>query len=240
MSVDCANCFLGVEATVFASLSIHLFKLQQLSGGLKNIAVNGAFELDMNAHAAWSTGVDKTLPVVKSATIINFWVGPIPVRVWFEIPVEMKADLSFTSSASATVGATANWNIGDAYVEWDSKNHWQVVKPSPKFSWAPVINGQAQFNAEGSFSLKPTVTVHLDNLFQSSLVIDPVLSMQAQGSTADKQLCASLGYDIDITVAAELDINISWLNIHDDRTFGPKSLYASGNQSIGHWCVAGK
>ena len=60
--------------------------------------------------------------------------------------------------------------------------------------------------------------------------------MQAQGD-ADKQLCASLGYDVDITIGAELDINVNWLNIHEDKVFGPKTLYSSGAQPIGHWCV---
>jgi hypothetical protein len=141
-------------------------------------------------------------------------------------------------------------------VQWDPKNHWQAVGPHPTFTVRaprpssraaltssaqhhPIISGSAQFQSQGAFTLKPTVVVHIDNLFSSSLVIDPTVNMQATGDAATAQLCATLGYDISMSISAELDINIGWLDIHEDKTFGPKSLYASGPQTIGHWCVHG-
>jgi hypothetical protein len=45
VNVQCSNCYMGIEATLFADIKIGSWRLQQLAGGLKDIAVKGTVEL---------------------------------------------------------------------------------------------------------------------------------------------------------------------------------------------------
>jgi len=118
LSVSCSDCFLGFSADVFLSLTIHFWKLEGVAAGFKNLQLGGGLLFDMAASAAWSTGVDKNVDLVPQTTILDFKIGIVPVRIWFEVPVEIKADATFHASAEATAGAMAQWTleIGRAHV----------------------------------------------------------------------------------------------------------------------------
>lgn len=54
--------------------------------------------------------------------------------------MELKADASFDSPASATFGATARLELGDASISWDPTNHWRFTRPEPKLTWSlPLV-----------------------------------------------------------------------------------------------------
>jgi len=145
--------------------------LTLLSGGLRNIGINAGTVLDLTSQAAWSAAIDKKYDLVQQLVVLKFNIGPIPVRIWFEIPVEIKADARFSENAHAQVGVTGQLNIGDAYLEWTPSSHWVVHKPTPSFTWAPVLSGDANFYGHVDFAIIPTLTMHIDNLFDYSITL---------------------------------------------------------------------
>jgi len=242
LDIQCTNCFLGFHTEVFFQMKITLWKLTLLSGGLRNIGINAGTVLDLTSQAAWSAAIDKKYDLVQQLVVLKFNIGPIPVRIWFEIPVEIKADARFSENAHAQVGVTGQLNIGDAYLEWTPSSHWVVHKPTPSFTWAPVLSGDANFYGHVDFAIIPTLTMHIDNLFDYSITLDPTLHLdikgQAKAVPPAAKLCADLSYDATIVSNAHLTIDIPWLFIHEDKSWGPTTIMDTGVQPIASKCVA--
>lgn len=237
VDITCSNCFLGFITDVFLDLHIELFKLKSLTGGFKNMSLNGGLVFDLNAHDSWSTGVDKTLNFIPPTTAISFWIGPIPFKITFAVPVQVIAQANFQATAQATIGATAEWNIGDNYIMYTAGQGWTHVTPDPEFTWTPQAEGSAEFHADASFALVPSLEMSVDNVYDYQLQLYPILNFQAEGSTKEKQLCANLTYDVEIDSSAQLHINIPWLFIHDTDSYGPRIIYNTGTKPIGGICV---
>ena len=225
LSVTCSSCFLGLNLDVFLDLEISWWHLKRLSGGFKNIKVKGALVETLSASQSWSTGIDKDISVVQPTNILSFNIGPIPIRLWFEIPLEVSADFSFFASETASVGATADWEIGDAYLKWDHSSHWTPVGPSPSLSWTPVLSGSASFNGNGALSFAPTFILHVDNVFDYKLKALPTVNAQVTGDTSSMQICADVDGSLKITGEADLNINIPFVHL-SDKHFGPYTYYS--------------
>eukprot|EP00697_Spironema_sp_BW2_P003454 gnl/Spiro4/14604_TR7865_c0_g1_i1.p1 gnl/Spiro4/14604_TR7865_c0_g1~~gnl/Spiro4/14604_TR7865_c0_g1_i1.p1 ORF type:complete len:441 (-),score=135.66 gnl/Spiro4/14604_TR7865_c0_g1_i1:62-1351(-) len=232
VQIACSDCFLAFNADLFLTMSIRLFHLNQLAGGFRNMAVNGALVFDMQAQNTWSTGVDKQITIAQPTTVVSFNIGPIPIRLWFNINMHVVADSTFNAQAHATVGANAVWSLGDLSVSWDPVNHWQTVTPKPSLSWSPSIAGDASFNSQSTFTAAPTVQLHVDSVFTYQTTITPTLNLDISGSSSPKQICASATGEVGIVAQADLDINIPWVHIVKDKTFGPYTLYDSGVQQL--------
>lgn len=239
-SLTCSNCFVGAKATVFLDVQISWFKLRRVATGLRDIGVNAAFVLDLAAQASWSAGFDKTYKLVDQGIIIQFFIGPIPISIWYEIPIQVLANAKVDIKAPATAGAKANWKIGDAYISWDENAGWKVVKPNPVFTWEPVLHGEANFNAEASLSIIPSFIIHAMRIVQAGVRMEPSLMFAASGDTEKKELCADLSYQVKADSRAEVHINIPFTRIRFDKTFGPYVLFDTGVKPIGHWCVKAK
>ncbi len=237
ITVTCIDCFVGFYTDVFFDMKIRWFKLESLSGGFKNMVLNGALVLDGKGNYAWSVGIDKILPIVKPTTIITFYIGPVPIRIWFEIPVEEKADFSIHTSAELEVGATMKWTLGDNYLSWDDKNHWQHHKSTPNFEWNPVLSVSGNLDAESSVSLSPTIILHVNDIYTFWLTIDPILYGNVIGSIEKKQVCGTLSYDVDLIIKSELHIDIPLIHTKLDKTWGPTIVYDSGEKPIGTKCI---
>ncbi len=236
VDVNCINCFIGFSTNVFFEMGIKSFKLDYIKGGFRNSVVNGALIVDANGKYHWSLSVDKTYPVVKPTTIITFHIGIIPIRIWFEIPIEEKLDLSLDTQADVKLGATMKWNLGSDYMAWNSYSHWQIYHDKPVFSWSPVFESTAFLNSHLEESLNPTFILHVDNLYSFWLMIEPTLIGDVVGSLDKKQICGSLSYDFDVKVKSELDINIPWLHVEYDKTFGPYVIFEESGP-IGKICL---
>ena len=236
ISVSCSNCFVGAKATVFLDIKISWFKLRHVATGLRDISVNGAFVLEAVAQGSASGAIDKTYRMVDGALIIQFWIGPVPITIWYEVPLRMVANAMVTAQARAEIGAKASWKLGDAYVEWDENTGWRVAKPNPTFTWTPVLSGEASFNAEASLSIIPSFIVHAMRLVYAGVSIEPTLTATAQGSTVTKELCADLSYKVAAYLKAGITINIPFIKILE-KNFGPVELFNTGVKPIGHWCV---
>ena len=239
MSLSCSNCFVGAKATVFLEVQISWFKLRKIATGLKDISVNAGLVLDLNAQAAWNAGIDKTYKVVDQAIIIQFWIGPIPITIWYEIPIQLLASASIDAKLDVQAGATANWKIGDAYVSWSESQGWQMAKPNPVFTWQPVLKAEGNFNAQGSLAIIPSFVVHAMRIMQMGVKMTPSLMLEAHGDLQKKEACADLSYRVNGEASAEVHINIPYIRIRLDKVFGPYSLFDTGIKQIAHWCVKG-
>ncbi len=236
VTVSCSNCFVGAKATVFLDFSISWFKLRHVGAGLKDININGAFVLDMAAEGSASGALDKTYRVVDQALIVQFFIGPVPVVIWYEVPLRLVANAMVTARAHASAGAKANWKIGDAFVEWDEKTGWKVAKPQPVFNWEKVLEGEASFSAEASISIIPSIVLHAMKIVSATVRIEPTLMASAYGDTTKKELCADMSYKVlgDFTASIGLNMPIGKLL---EKEFGPYEIFNTGVKPIGHWCI---
>lgn len=236
MDITCSNCFVGAKATVFLDVHISWFKLRRIATGLKDINVNAGFVLNLDAKMNWRAGYDKTYRIVDKAVIIQFWIGPIPISIWYEIPVQVLAEASLDAQLNLVAGATASWKFGDAYIAWDEGQGWHMVKPNPSFTWQPVLKAEGNFNAAASISIVPSFIIHAMRIIQAGVKMTPTLMLQAHGDLAAKEACADLSYRVNSEANAEVHINIPFIRIAYDKVFGPYSLFDTGVKPIGHWC----
>ena len=234
--VTCSNCFVGAKATVFFDLKISWFKLRRVAAGLKDISLNAAFILDLAAEASASAGTDKTFRLVDAGLIVQFWIGPIPVTIWYEIPLRLTANAMMQASATATLGAQAKWRFGDAYVQWTNDNGWQIVRPHPSFTWEPTLKGAASLNAEASLSVIPSFIVHVMSIVETGISVAPKIMATAKGDTEKKELCLDLSYIVTSEYWAGIRINLPIIKLFE-RKFGPYEVINTGVKPIGHWCI---
>jgi hypothetical protein len=237
LTLTCSNCFIGAKATVFIDVQISWFKVRKVATGFRDINVNAALILDLAAQANWAAGYDKTYKLVDGGVIIQFWIGPIPVSITYDIPLQILANAKVDLQAHATAGAKANWKIGDAYISWDEKDGWHIVKPTPVFTWQPVLEGDASFKAEAGLSIIPSFVLNILRVIQASVKLTPSLMFQAEGDVKEKKLCADLQYQVSSEARAEMHINIPFIRIRIDKVFGPYVLFDTGVKPIGHWCA---
>ena len=236
ISLTCSNCFVGAKATVFLDLDISYFKLRRIASGLRDISVNAAFVMDLTAQGSWSAGFDKTYKIVDHRVIIQFWIGPIPVTIWYDIPLQVIANAKIDAQMQATAGAKATWKIGDAFVSWDENNGWKMAKPNPSFTWEPVFKVTGNFNAEAGLSIIPSFVIHCMRMLQAGVKMTPAMMFEAHGDIEKKEVCADLSYKVNSEASAEIHINIPLIKIRYDKVFGPYSLFDTGVKPIGHWC----
>lgn len=238
VSLTCSNCFAGFYMDVFFDLEIEAFSLKRLQGGFRNISVNSALEVAMQATKSWSIGVDKEMPLAggEHNPIISFKIGPVPFVFWFEASQRIKADIQLQSTAQAQAGVTMYYNIGDAYVSWDAENHWQSHKPTPSLEVQHALSGSAEFNGQAALSIAPSVALHVNQLYSYSVILAPSVSMLIRGDTESKQICEFAGYDVSLSTNAQLHLNIPVLDVHKDKQWGPTIIWAQ-NGTLSKACA---
>lgn len=84
----------------------------------------------------------------------------------------------------------------------------------------------------------------------------PTVSYVAHADTTTKKLCVKGTFDAILLLESKyqtltlnnieltalyflfyrLEVNIPWLNVNIDKTYGPKTYYDSGTLDIGDWC----
>ena len=240
ISLTCEDCYLGARAYFYMELKFGFFKLKKIGAGFKRINAKAGLEFGFSASGSWSMNMDKTWEIVKHATLVDLMIGPVPINVWFSIPIQVVANSDFLAEAEARIGAKGEWDIGDAYIEWTEEAGWASVQPTPKFTWTPTVEGEASFHASADVALIPSIVVHAEYLLTTTYLVDPTLYIQAHGDLNNKQLCADMQYEVKSQVEADFGINIPFTRIHFDKQFGPKTLFDTGKQEIGHWCVGDK
>lgn len=197
---------------------------------------NGSLVLGAVAEEKWNTGVDKTVNLVPTTNLINFKVGPVPFLIYFDLPVELAATATFDTNADLKIGAQLDMDFGDAYVYWTPATHWQHTKPEPKLTFTPTVSTAAALTATAYASVTPTLTAHFDKILSYQIVAKPEFNFQLDGSEASKQVCAKSTAQVAISSSTNLDINIPWANIHQDKTWND-DIYDSGVLTLENKCV---
>lgn len=238
IDITCSNCFVGTKATAFFDFKISWFKLRHIGAGFKAISVNAAFVLDMVAKAAASGGLDRKY-LAAGGIVLQFYIGAIPIVVIYQIPIRILADAMIEIVASAKIGATATWQLGDAFVEWDEHTGWKKGKIAPKFKWDHVLDGDVTFKAGASVSIIPSVELSLLQIITAGVTVTPSVRASAEGSIKTKELCADLFYRVAGELYATISMNIPFIKSANWK-FGPASLFDTGEQKIGHWCIKKK
>lgn len=238
ITLTCDNCFAALAMDVVFDIKIHDFQLQSLQGGFKNISVNSALDIDMQATKSWSAGVDKdmTLAGGVSNPVVSFKIGPVPFIFWFEAKQHIKGDAQLQATAEAKAGVTMQYAIGDSYISWDPENKWQHHKPSPTLLFNHAISGSAQFQGTAGLSVIPSVALHVNQLYSYTLTLDPSVNMQIQGDTANKKICETVDYGVNLATESELHLNIGWAHVHQDRQWGPSVIWQN-NGTLSNACV---
>ena len=235
-TLSCDECFVDFHVDVFIDVSIRGFEVQNLSAGFRNMYANGSLVLGAIAKANWNTGIDKTINLILNTNLINFKVGPVPFLIYFEMPVEVTTDATFNTEADVKMGAALNLQLGDAYVSWNPTDHRTHTKPTPVMTFLPTLTTAATLSATASASIVPTLTAHFDKILSYQITAKPEINMDIEGSEATKQVCAKSTYQVSVNSVTDLNINIPWANIHDDKTF-PADVYESGVKPIEDKCV---
>lgn len=177
------------------------------------------------------------MKIVDQKVIVAFSIGPIPITIWYEVPLHLLAKTMIEAKAHATAGAIANWHIGDAYVAWERGHGWKIGKPNPHFSFNKVLSGEASFKGDALIKLAPSFIMHINRIIEAGITIDPSLMAEVAGDTEKKELCLDLSYEVLSEVYAALHINIPFVHLRIQKTFGPYKVIDTGVKKIGHWCA---
>ena len=237
LTVDCTDCFFALKTDVFFELHVSYYWVKTLSGGFKNMTLDAAMVLDVISQMQWNSGTNITEDIVPPTTIVDFSIGPVPVRLWFEIPMRRLAEVQVNVSASVSAGALAQWNIGDYYVSYTQGKGWTHVAPRPTLVWQPFVSkAQVAFTASAVLGLIPTFAFHVDSVFWTTLTLDPEVTLEANGSLVYREACASAKAVVTATAYAELDFNIPFIYLHLGAWWGPEQVYNSGVKHIGSVC----
>lgn len=237
IGLTCSDCFADFTMDVFIELRIRGWEVANVSAGFRRVAINTSTVMDAKASANWGAAADKVLPVLQNQYLVDFKVGVVPFMIFFDLPVELKADLSFSSAAEVTAGAHVNLDIGDAYVSWDPSRHWTHTLPQVTLATTPIFTSTGSVDAQGTLSAVPMLTAHFDKVLSYQLTANPELDLSITGSEQSKQVCLDSTYSVALTSVTKLDINIPWANIAKDWIW-TKDIYSSGAQQLTHKCVA--
>lgn len=237
MDITCKNCFVGAKATIVLELSIGWFKVKKLAAGLKKINVNAGLVLGFNAHYEWSTGYTREFHILKEKYIVNFYIGPIPIVISYEIPVTINAEASINAQLNIEAGATANWNIGDAYVSWTPEEHWKLVRSKPTYTWNPVLSVSGGFKAAAGLSITPSFILHFLRIVDMYVRATPQLNLEAEGDIQKKEACVDVTAQAIAEAGARVHINIPIINIRYEKSFGPVTLFKTGPKRLAHKCI---
>jgi hypothetical protein len=237
MDISCKNCFVGTKATLVLELSIGWFKVKKLIAGLQKININAALILGLDAHYEWSSGYIKEFNLLKEKYIVNFYIGPIPIVISYEIPVTIQAEAAINTQLSIEAGATANWNIGDAYVSWTPEEHWKLVRSNPTYSWNPVLSVSGGFKATAGLSITPAFILHFLRIIDMYVNATPRLDLVAEGDIEKKEACVDVTAEAKAEAGARVHINIPIVNIKYEKSFGPVTLFKTGPKRLIHKCI---
>ena len=220
-------------------VSIHDWSVQKLGGGFRNASLNASMVVDAQAQAQWNLGLDKTLPIVGNTYLVNFKIGVVPFMLWFDVPLHVTGSLEFDTAAELTVGTRASIALGDAYVLWDPTNHWTHAKPNPVMELAPHLttNVSASLSATAQFGLTPSFHMQFDRVFQYTLTAAGSIEADVEGTLAEKEVCLTTDYDLEVTAETECQININLIDFHKDWVWGPTTLYSKSGVVVPKKCV---
>ena len=221
LELDCDNCFVGFSGDAFAEIEIDWFRIKNVAGGFKNLDLQGGLGVNLQATAAPSYAFDKTYPVISKFTIASFNIGPIPVNLWLELPVELSLNAGLDASIDARIGANIDFSIGNSYFEWEHSTGFKFFGPTDNLGVKPYITHSENLNGQADFKILGSLKLHLDNVFEIQADLTPEIDAQLNNKCLD----------------GSYRINVDYQGFVMKDTFGPKSIYDSGNRQLVHVCI---
>lgn len=221
LNLDCDNCFAGFSGDAFAEIEIDWFKIKNVAGGFKNLDLQGGLGVNLEATTAPSYAFDKTYPVISKFTIASFSIGPIPVDLWLELPVEVSLNAGLNAAADAQVGANINFGIGNMYFQWNDNSGFQFFGPTDNLNVTPYLKHSESLNGESQFKIFASMKLHLDNVFEVQADISP-------------QIDATLN---DLCLDGKYQLQVDYQGTVMKETFVPKTIFNSGSRPLVHICA---
>lgn len=237
ITATCADCFAGLQADVFANISIQGFSLQYIEAGFRNVTTQAGMVLDAQANGQTSFSFQRNFPFATDFNIVNFKIGPVPIMLWFDASMGVDAEATYSAQAEVTLGATGAIAMGDATISWDPRNHWQHSKLEFAPSMTHELKTSASLDVTAGLTLNPSFTFHFDNVFSYSMNANPSIKAEVKGSLAEGQVCLTSNYAMDVTTTAELKIDIPILDFEKDWVWGPKTVANFSGVPIQQKCV---
>lgn len=221
LDLTCDNCFVGFSGNVFAEIVIDWFRIKNVAGGFRNLDLIGGLGVNLQATSAPSYAFDKLYPVINKFTIASFNIGPIPVNLWLELPVELILNAGLDASANARIGTNINFNIGNTYFTWDRSSGFKFYGPSNNVMVKPYLTHKESLNGQAGFKILASLKLHLDNIFEVQADLTPEIDAALSGNCLDGAYHVSLDYQ----------------GVVMKDTFGPKNIYDSGVRQLVHICA---
>jgi hypothetical protein len=226
LDLSCDNCFIGLSGDAFAEIEIDWFKIKQVQGGFKNLEVKGGIGINLNGKYSTTYGFDKTYQVVSKFTIASFDLGPIPVDLWMEIPVEIVLNAALDSAANIKTGVNLAWPADNLFLEWVAGQGFKFNGPTDSVVITPYLGYSAAIEGEFGFKILASVKLHLDNIFEIESDIVPEIDFSLNADQKP-ELCIDGTYRLDVEYQGFVEKDI----------FGPKTIYDTGNRQLVKVCV---
>jgi len=225
LDITCDNCFVGFSADLFIEIDVSWFHIHRVSVGLKDMVINGALGVDIDSSYSTSYLYDKTYPIINHDNVISFNIGVIPIDVYIDLDVELIISAFLDANANLRYGTNFELNAGNAYVEWE-KGHFTFHGPSDEFINTPYLTYSASLNSDAEFTVRPHLGITIDKIFEVELNAHPDAIFKLEGSVAEKNLCLTGTYEIDVNYKG---------HIMEDH-FG-ETIYDSGERCFLKKCV---
>jgi len=234
LDVTCTSCYAGVRANFFLNVSIHDFHLHNISAGISEVHVEADLTAAARSSKAASAGQNVTVDLVPPTTIFDVALGPLPLRLWFAVPVQRAALAHASEALDMSAGATASLDLGAVGVEYVTGSGWSTIKPgAPTLAFTENVgkpSGNAQLDV--SLQLAPTLALHLDNIFEMWVSVDPHADLHATVNV-DGQACVNGTASTQVYLGASLDISVPEIDLKIYGHLGPEVVYDSGVKELG-------
>jgi hypothetical protein len=226
IDLSCDNCFIGLSGDAFAEIEIDWFKIKQVEGGFKNLNIKGGIGVNLDGKYSTTYGFDKTYQLVSKFTIASFDLGPIPVDLWMEIPVEIILNAGLNSDTNIKTGVNLDWPAGNLFLEWDSDQGFKFNGPTDNVNIKPYLDYKVVVEGDLGFKILASVKLHLDNIFEIESDIIPEIDFTLNADQKP-ELCIDGTYRLDVEYQGYVEKN----------KFGPNTIYDSGNRELLKVCI---
>lgn len=226
MNVKCDNCFIGFAGDIVIDIEIGLFKIKKIEFGFDKMYLRGGLGVDMKAQKDLAYSYDKIFPVLSGFKLVSFNVGPIPVSIMVDFPIEVKLDASISATADIDVGSNLNINIGTLAVVYEN-GHTRHIIPKPVTTHTSYIHTEAYTSGKVHFEVVPELSIYANPLFKFDIKFDPQTKLEVYGATTLKSVCVTGTYDVVGTIGGKV--------LGD--TIPTKTIYDSGEKTFVQQCV---
>jgi len=223
--VACTNCYVHGSVTLFFSLDIQSYSLQQmhiLLQGLLAVGIGGYITGTSDPNGEISVGTI-TLPD------LDFVLAGIPIVIHTTMPISVGFDMPMQLDASLNLGTLASGNLTLGFVYYDGGFH--TVK-----DWAYTYNGNwgnainINFDAQLQVYMVATCIVAIDYIGGPALGIKPFVEFAINASYGNTNpncpISIAGSFGVFATISASIDITVLGQTVFN-KNWGPFTIYSA-------------